>query len=166
MKTLWSAVLVLAGLATPSVRAQWPSVLPMSPSSGSGTSQTFQFAYSDPQGYADIRYVEMLINTSLQAAQGCYMYYDRASNVIYLSADSGSGWVGSASLGSAGTLQNSQCIINLPTSSRTGSGNTLTVYLAMTFQPAFAGTKNLFLYVSDRGDLASGWQMLGSWTIP
>jgi hypothetical protein len=43
--------------------AQAPLAVSVTPSSGSGTSQTFQFAYSDPNGYADIALVQMVINS-------------------------------------------------------------------------------------------------------
>jgi hypothetical protein len=40
----------------------------------------------------------------------------------------------------------------------------LTVTLALSFQPAFAGAKNIYMDTYDTVD--SGWQILGTWTVP
>jgi hypothetical protein len=158
------AVLLLAAAA---VWAQAPSPVSVSPASGSGSPQTFQFVFSDPNGYADIQWTQMLMNSTLNGANACYMYYWRPSNVIYLSTDAGGGnWVGSAALGSPGTLENSQCILNLQASSYSNSGNNLTVNVALTFKSAFAGARNWYGVVGDAGGLQSNWVTLGSWTVP
>src|SRR5207244_704468 len=67
--------------------------------------------------------------------------------------------------GQAGTLQNSQCAVNPTSSSSSGTGNTLTLNIALTFNIAFAGTKNVYTEVYD-GIADSGWQQRGSWTVP
>jgi hypothetical protein len=46
------------------------------------------------------------------------------------------------------------------------NGNTLTLNLAMTFKPAFAGAKNIYMYGVDVSGPNSGWQQLGTWTVP
>ena len=43
------------------------------------------------------------------------------------------------------------------------SGNTLTVNLAITFKPAFAGAKNTF-GEAQNASADSGWSHLGTWT--
>ncbi|MEK7755471.1 MAG: hypothetical protein AAB654_26335, partial [Acidobacteriota bacterium] len=70
-------------------------------------------------------------------------------------------------LGSSGTLQNSQCAINVGASSISGSDNTLTLNLAITFKPAFVGARNIYTYVLDtaRKISHSGWIQAGSWTV-
>ena len=75
-------------------------------------------------------------------------YYDRAANTLNLLNDAGTAWT-SGTVGSGGTLQNSQCAIALGSSTtRAVSGNTLTLNLAMTFKPAFAGAKNIYMYAN------------------
>jgi hypothetical protein len=64
-------------------------------------------------------------------------------------------------LGQSGTLQNSQCAVNAASSSVSGSGNNLTVNLALSFQASFTGTKNIYMDAYDGPD--SGWQLKGSW---
>jgi hypothetical protein len=64
-----------------------------------------------------------------------------------------------------GTLHNSSCSIALGSSSVSVSGTTLTLNLAMSFAPAFAGTKTVRLFANAAGALASGWQDLGAFTV-
>jgi len=61
-------------------------------------------------------------------------------------------------------LSNSQCTVSGPGSSANGSGNTLSVALAITLTSTFDGLQNVYGYASDSGGNASGWQTLGSWT--
>jgi hypothetical protein len=136
----------------------------VTPSSGSGTSKTFALLSSDGNGAQDIAKTYVMINSSLAYAGSCAAYYDNVSNSVFLIQDSGSAWFGPLTLGQAGTLQNSQCTLNVGASSVSKSGNNLTLNLALTFKPAFVGTKNVFMYVSDREALVSGWKTAGTWT--
>ncbi len=70
-----------------------------------------------------------------------------------------------ATLGSATTLQNSQCSLNVGTAWISTSGNTLTLNVTVTFTPAFVGAKNIYLYAVDGSGSNSGWQQLGTWTV-
>ncbi len=163
-----ASLLVALSLTVLQAQGQPPSAVSVSPSSGSGFGpQTFQFAYSDPDGYANIQWTHMLFDRSLSGFQSCYFYYDRPSNVIYVAADSAAGWAGSATLGSAGTLQNGQCSLNLGSSAASGSGNTLTVSLRITFASTYAGDYNVYLFAGDtEGNTSGGWQQKGAWTVP
>ena len=64
-----------------------------------------------------------------------------------------------------GTVQNGQCSIAAAGSSVSGSGNTLTLTLAITFIQIFAGNKVLYAAARD-GSSNSGWQVLGTWGVP
>jgi hypothetical protein len=68
-------------------------------------------------------------------------------------------------LGSSGTLANSQCAINVASSSVLLSGNTLTLSLALSFEPAFAGTQNIYMRVQN-ATLSNGFTQEGTWTVP
>jgi hypothetical protein len=46
------------------------------------------------------------------------------------------------------------------------SGNSFTLNIPITFQPAFAGTKNIYMYASDASGASTSWQQLGFWTVP
>ena len=125
-----------------------PSTVSVSPNSGSGASQTFAFAFSDSSGATDIVSTQIVINSTLAAAGSCYFYYSRVSNAIYLANDAGA-WPGYLIVGSTGTMQNSQCVVNAGASSVTVSGNNLTLNLALSFPSAFAGAKNIYMEVQN-----------------
>jgi hypothetical protein len=142
-----------------------PTADSVAPASGAGSTQVFTFQYSDPAGYAAISSSQILINSTLAAANGCYLLYYRPNNAIYLTNDPGTAWQTPVNLGTAGTLQNSQCSVNTAASSVSGAGNTLTLTLSLTFKPAFSGARNVYMEVYDgAGD--SGWQQRGAWTVP
>jgi uncharacterized repeat protein (TIGR01451 family) len=142
-----------------------PSAVSVTPSSGSGTSQTFTYLYSDASGYQNISTVFSLLNTTLSYASSCATMYLPASHNLYLVKDGGSGWLGPVTLGQAGTLQNSQCTVNAGASSAGGSGTNLTVNLAVSFQPNFVGLKSHYMRAVDNiNNLDSGWQNRGTWT--
>ncbi|MBI1791946.1 MAG: hypothetical protein HYR60_30840, partial [Acidobacteria bacterium] len=143
-----------------------PVAVSVAPSSGSGAAQTFVFTFSDGNGFADITRVNMNVNLTLTSVGGCYLEYTRATNTLLLANDAGDAWAASAVLGSAATLQNSRCSINAATASASGSGNLLTVSLPITFKPGFSGAKNLYLAALDSLSSFSGWQALGTWTVP
>jgi hypothetical protein len=142
-----------------------PTAVSATPS-GTGTTQTFTLVYSDPRGYTNISWVEMNWNVTQATANACFLHYDVASNVIQLGTDAGGGWVGSAPLGIAGTLENSQCSVSTGTSSVSGSGNNLTINLVLTFKQAFAGSKNIYMQVQNASAVLTPWQSKGTWTVP
>ncbi len=141
-----------------------PSAISVTPSSGSGSAQTFAFVFSDPNGASDIVTAQIDIASTLTVSGACYLYYPRALNEIYLANDTGA-WQGPIALGSTGTLQNSQCSINVGSSSATLSGTTLTLNLALSFKTAFAGSKNIYMETQNASH-NSGWSSFGSWTVP
>jgi hypothetical protein len=138
-----------------------PAPTSVTPSSGTGTSQTFAFLFSDPAGASNISSLQIDINATLAAASACYFYYTPANNQIYLANNAGS-FTTSLTIGTAGTASNSQCSLNTGSSSVTISGNNLTLNLAITFQSAFTGAKNVYMEVYDGAD--SGWVQKGTWT--
>jgi hypothetical protein len=143
-----------------------PTLSPVSvtPSSGSGASQTFAFAFLDPNGASDIVTAYMDVNASLVPNSACYLSYTRASNQIALASDAGA-WQAGLTVGSAGTSSNSQCAINAGASSVSISGNTLTLNLALSFNAGFAGAKNTYMDVQN-ATLNSEWSQMGTWTVP
>jgi hypothetical protein len=140
-----------------------PAPVSVTPKTGSGSSETFAFAFSDGNGAADIASAQLDISGTLSATGACYLYYSRGANAIYLANNAGA-WQGPLTVGSAGTLQNSQCSVNAGTSSVSMSGNTLTLNLALSFTGAFAGAKNIYMEVQNA--VNSGWSLHGAWTVP
>jgi hypothetical protein len=56
-----------------------------------------------------------------------------------------------------------QCTINGAASSVLGSGNNLTLTLAIAFTGSFSGNKIFYLSAQDKSSNNSGWQALGTW---
>ena len=50
-------------------------------------------------------------------------------------------------------------------STATPAGNALTLSLPVTFAPAFAGAKNIYMYAAT-ATANSGWQDRGDWMVP
>jgi len=146
------------------VTAGPPAPVSVTPNSGSGGTQAFGFVYTDPRGYAAMSPVSVVINGALSGNAACYILYYQSSNTLYLANDNATAWLGPVTLGQSTTVQNSQCTVNAGTSSRSGSGNNLTLTLALTFPHAFAGMKNIYMEAYDGQD--SGWVQMGSWTVP
>ena len=166
----WRDMVLLVALsfsAPPCIFAvnQPPAAVSVTPSSGSGSSQTFSFLYSDPDGFADLPWAQMVFNVSLSAVNSCYAHYDRPSNKVWLLNDGATAWLGPVTLGIAVTVQNSQCIVNAGGSSSSKVGTNLTVNLALTFKPVFNGAKNVYLQTRDASGLVTGWQQRGTWTV-
>jgi hypothetical protein len=144
-----------------------PTAVSVTPSSGSGTTQTFSFLFSDAGGASKITYIQALINGSLSWPNSCAVLYIQSTNRLYLVLDSGAGWQGPLTPGQAGTLSNSQCTLDGGGSSASAVGNNLTVNAALTFKAAFTGSKTVFLDAEDApNSLSSGFQALGTWTVP
>jgi hypothetical protein len=142
---------------------QPPQAVSVTPSSGSGLGpQSFQFLYSDGNGYADLASLYGRFNASASDVGACSFRYDRASNYIYLYNDAGTAWLGPVVLGSQ--LANSQC--TLGAGGTTPNGNNLTLNLTITFKTAFAGAKNVYMQAVDAASASSGWQTRGTWTVP
>jgi len=149
------------------VNGNGPTADSVSPSSGSGASQVFTFQFSDPKGYANLSLVWFGFSGSPYAVKGCKVQYTPRANALYLNNDNGTALLGPVTPGMVGTVSNSQCTLNASTSSVSASGNTLTVKVAFTFNPAFAGLQHAYLYALDFAGLTTlGWQDRGTWTVP
>ena len=148
----------LAGTAT----AQ-PSSVSVSPASGTGTTQTFAFTSSSPNGSGYIQVMFAMFDYGVDGGGACFLAYYPGNNSIALAADDGWSWSPSQTLGSSGTLQNSQCAINLAAATHQASGNSVTVNTALTFKAGLPGLQRIYMITYDNGGLASGWQQLGTW---
>ena len=136
----------------------------VTPSSGSATQQTFSLQISDALGVADLTTIGILFNTSTSLTSACAVTYNRAQNALTLLTDAGAVPAGSLTPGS-GSQQNSQCTLTGAGSSVTTSGNTLTLNLAIGFQAAFSGAKNLYVEAGGSAQAAT-WILEGAWTRP
>jgi hypothetical protein len=141
-----------------------PPTTSVTPTSGSGTSRVFQFTLTDANGAGDIQQSLILINSSLNGSHSCYIQVAVPSGGVLLASDDGSTW-SPVTLGVAGSVQNSQCVINGPGSGFTSSGNNVVLTLSMTFKAAYNGPRNVYVYAIDNEGLTPGWQQKGTWTV-
>ncbi len=120
------------------------SVSPNSATVSSGAQQIFAAAYTDANGYADIKHVFLLINSAVSGSGACYVHYNEDTN--RMAVRSGSSWkFTSTGPGSGSAVSSAQCSLDPAASSVSRSGNDLTVNYAITFTGAMAGTQNLYL---------------------
>jgi hypothetical protein len=96
------------------------------------------------------------------ATNACMLYYNAATNQINLLNDNATVWL-VATLGTATTLQNSQCSLNVLDATVLLNGDILSLTMTLTFEPAFAGTHNNYLHAVDMSGADTGWQQLGAW---
>ena len=143
-----------------------PAGTNVSPNSGSGASQNFTVQFFNSGGASGLHSVSVWFSSSLSsAANSCQLSYQLGSNRIHLANDGGTLPI-SAKLGSANTLQNSQCSVAMASTTVALNGNILTLELPMTFSPSFAGAKNIYTYAVLVKGSNTGWQQQGSWTVP
>ena len=143
-----------------------PQPVSITPSSGAGTSQVFSALFTDPDGSADLRWVEMLFNSALKPDAGCYLHYEIASRRLWLLTDDVSGWLGPVTIGSAQTIGNNQCTVGAAGTVASQSGDSLTLSFPLSFSPSFAGPRTAFLYAEDSAGLRSTFKAAGTWTVP
>lgn len=154
---------ITAGTWNPSA-ASPPAVTSLTPSAGTGSSSTFTLTLSDPNGNADIASALFLINSTLNGNGACFISYNRSVNAFYLLRDSDSVWQ-PIYPGTATSVTNTNCTLSGSALAATASGNTLTLNLPITFNPGFAGAKNVYTSVTDAGGLTSGVVTAGTWTV-
>jgi hypothetical protein len=139
----------------------------VSPATGSGSTQSFTFTFTDPNGYSDLQVLDVLVNNYLDGIGACYLAFvpqSSTSGYLYLVDDAGDGgYVAGTPLlfPSGSTLHNSQCSIIGSSSSMAASGDTLTLTLDIAFAPGFAGNKIVYM-AARTSTLNSGWQALRS----
>jgi len=141
-----------------------PIVVGANPGTGTTASQTFAFTVSDADGWQDLGVVNVLVNSALDGRHACYLAYARSINVLYLVNDAGTALLPGLLVNGTGSLSNSQCTITNPTVS--GTGNTMTLTMNMSFPTTFAGYKVFYMAVRDSLENNSGWQPVASWAVP
>ena len=131
-------------------------------SAAGNLAQTLTLKYSSVNGFGYLSNAHALFNSSLSGTGACWVFYNRPVNGFYLINDAGTSFLGPLTVGSAGTLTNSQCTLNGTGSSVSGTGNTLTVILSVTFTASFGAGQNIFIYAGDQAGNNSGWQAKGT----
>jgi len=151
-------------LLTPHVAL--PGATGVCPASGLASGQSMVFTFSDPRGWQDLGVVNILINNFLDGRQSCYIAYSQPLNTLYLVNDAGNALLPALPLNGSGSVGNSQCTLSAAGSSVSENGNTLTLMLNLSFSAAFGGNHVVYLAAGDAAGNNSGWQPLGTWSVP
>ena len=162
-KSVWYPI----GTWLPHATAGPPTIMSLTPNTGSGSSVTFQAVYMDPNGASDLNEILLQVNTTRGAANACYVYYQPQANQLYLANNAGTVWMTPAlTPGVAGTASNNQCTLDAGSSSVSLSGNSLTLNVALSFDisTTVVGKKNVYLYAGAISGQNSGWVQEGTWT--
>jgi hypothetical protein len=141
-----------------------PSVISLSPVSGSGNSATFTAQFSDPAGVAALASVVLLVNTTPSPNYGCQVTYSISTGQFALADDVASSGSTLVNPGS-GAAENDQCTLNGSGSYVTTAGTTLTVVVSISFQPGFAGSDTVYLSAVDTSGNTTGLVSGGTWTV-
>ena len=105
----------------------------------------------------------MLVNTQPSARGGCLVELNRTAQTLRLADDTGAGWSAPVPDSGRGAAENSQCRVGFWRTEV--SGKDLKLALELTFKPAFAGGKTLYLSAEDSTGKSTGWQTFGAWSI-
>jgi hypothetical protein len=131
------------------------------PNGGVGASQTFSFTFSDSQSGANLSAAAFLIAPSLAYPNSCLVVYDRTQGTVQLEWDNVAG-ADEKPVSSTTVLQNSQCAIGAVSVTTTGPVNTISI--GITFNSAFSGLQNIYMYGADTdGTINTGWVNMGTW---
>jgi hypothetical protein len=138
-----------------------PSVVSVSPSSGSGHSSTFMLTSVHPAGAGNLLRTYVSFASSGSSAM-CYVVY--VAGALYLLNDSRTDLIG-AMVGTQVSVENSLCRIKAATSSVTTSGATQILTIDVSFKAAFAGFKTIDARVEDIAGQSSAFKTVGAWTV-
>jgi hypothetical protein len=120
---------------------------------------------TDSNGWTEIQSAQWIINNSWSDVNSCHIRYVRSSNIFQLLNDAGTVYQGALTPGTNSTIGNSQCQIQGSATTITGSGNTMTIQMRLTFLPAFAGSRSILIESND-GIASTAWHSVGTWLVP
>jgi hypothetical protein len=143
-----------------------PMVVSLTPNSGAANSATLSITYRDATAVSNLQATQLLINNALNGAGACYVPYFVPGNLLLLVPDNGDGNQATAmDLAGGGTLENSQCRVESVGSSRSITGNSLTLTIKLTFKTPFNGRKIIYGGVQTAAGGNSGWHAMGAWVV-
>ena len=143
-----------------------PTCVSVTPSAGyvsTGTPLVFATEYSDTNGTIDIFRCYFQMSVTSSQAGAVFLLYDAKQNKIFLRNDANTTWGTGQTPGADVTLQNSQCIVYLKTTTVTPNGsNNLVINWKITLKPSQIGNKLCErMFVQDNENLNSAWKVKG-----
>ncbi len=121
----------------------------LTPSSSMVTANQFSFytvSGSQADGWNstnDYLYVDFDGSGTYQSANSCFLWYQPSTRSLFLASDNGSSYT-SGMLGATQTLSNSQCLVNLNTTTASVNGAILTLNIPVAFTAGYPGQKTIF----------------------
>jgi hypothetical protein len=135
----------------------------VTPNSGAGPAESFDFVFADPNGNSDLGWAQVLIHSALSPAGSCWVHFDLVDRNLWLMNDAADRWLGPLT---NTPLQNSQCKIESWGFTSLYGDTALTLSLRAAFLPGFSGARTIYMQAQDKSGLSSGWQTRGTWTAP
>ncbi|HWR35740.1 MAG TPA: putative Ig domain-containing protein, partial [Clostridia bacterium] len=125
-----------------------------------GTSFNLAATVRDADGRATINYWHLLMNYGVDGSYACYFLFNHRANTIQLNSDAGGNWGTAYTMGSANTLANSQCQVDVANSNFTYPNSTdVTANLRLMFR-SNAITRNpikAYLWAQDLNGAIANW---------
>jgi len=141
-----------------------PLALSAVPGSGSGVAERFSFTVQDPAGASFINSAAILFASSFNLVNACYLIWDGTHNTISLTYNNPANGQTPFTPGAQGTATNQQCTMNAANSTVIMNATEVIITLDLTFNSAFFGAKNIYLYAAE-ATTNSGWTTVGTWTV-
>ncbi|MSV30369.1 MAG: hypothetical protein EXQ52_16745, partial [Bryobacterales bacterium] len=111
-----------------------PGTVSVIPSSGTGSSQTFSFVFSNAAGAANIDSVDIIFNSTPTGTSSCFLRLTPSANIVSLFNDEGTLLTGNYA-GSAGVIENSRCAVDTALASVSANGLNVTFNVNIAFKP-------------------------------
>ncbi|HEY4085122.1 MAG TPA: hypothetical protein VGM43_04250 [Bryobacteraceae bacterium] len=136
----------------------------------SGSQAGVGFEISDGSKTADeIPGANILINSSLNGQNACWVWLDADTGYIWLANDDASSWSGMRQNG-PDQLQNSQCLVlgqgSTFNKSNPGQTGVAGAGANITLKAGFSGTKIIFGRAANKSGYDSGYVQVGTWIAP
>jgi len=124
----------------------------------------FTATYRDPNGYADLSEVHLLLNQEAVEPGGVYLRYVPATGRLYLRQVDDSAWLPAEGyfIGTANQASNALATLRVDQCYAAHSGDTLSVTLALRFGAAMQDQRwRVYLRAEDRYGVLDGWNQAG-----
>ncbi|MDH7488907.1 MAG: hypothetical protein QHH80_05315 [Anaerolineae bacterium] len=127
--------------------------------------RSFQAIYEDANGWADLRNVYLMWNTT--AADNIQQFrYDVLNRKLYVRNDANTDWVGGFAPGAAVQLSNTNVTLDVSqTTVVTTTTQVRVTWTIMPKQPATAVNWKVYLKAVDSLSQSTGWVNLGTWRV-
>ena len=154
--------IVITQDAASSVR---PTLVSLSPSSGTGLSQVFSLQLADVNGFQSLNEADV---SFFSGSGPCFARFVKTGTQWTAAINNDAyffTYQPAINVPGTGVQSNKQCQFNAAQFSATGSGNILTLTFGFTFSPSFAGQKAIQVSAVANNNPLSLQQTLGLWTV-